>query len=223
MYFFLENDNNTYNELDTLNSFDYSINKSLEYPINKSLEYPINEPFEYPINKPLEYLKNDPFDKEVSNNLDQLVSLIFTNSSKPNSSEIGKMEEILDNFEEIISLIFKQNSTKIVDYDDMEEKNNKLIKKKTKIVRETQRKKVSLKYFYRFPQKLTSKMLGLPPSTLNKRWKSASQNQKWPQRFINRIIKTIKNNLVNRIDLEQTKKLIYKLIEIPDFYIELNE
>jgi len=47
------------------------------------------------------------------------------------------------------------------------------------------------------PQKLAAQKLGLPPSTLSKRWKEAVRERKWPWRTVNKIDKEITTLLHN--------------------------
>eukprot|EP01103_Thecamoeba_quadrilineata_P003776 TRINITY_DN13515_c0_g1_i1.p1 TRINITY_DN13515_c0_g1~~TRINITY_DN13515_c0_g1_i1.p1 ORF type:complete len:167 (+),score=37.47 TRINITY_DN13515_c0_g1_i1:59-559(+) len=56
---------------------------------------------------------------------------------------------------------------------------------------------VDITSFLNLPQTVAAKKLGMPTSTLSKRWREAVRNRKWPYRVVNKLDKEITTLLHN--------------------------
>jgi hypothetical protein len=62
---------------------------------------------------------------------------------------------------------------------------------------------VDITAFLNLPQTTAAKKLGMPTSTLSKRWREAVRNRKWPYRIVNKLDKEITTLLHNIGPIQQ--------------------
>jgi len=61
----------------------------------------------------------------------------------------------------------------------------------TEIVRVHSKKLVDISHLFQHSQRKAAGYLGIPNSTLNKKWRTATKNRKWPYRILNKLDKRI--------------------------------